>query len=124
MLLLIPNILSLLLFGYYGVVGGITFAWLAALYWPRVTTVAATSSMIIGGGVSIVLYLYNQLSHTTLFGVNPIIIGLVLSFLTIVIGSLSQKEEYTKYLNFIEENNIVGIRHFGKVLTKNNSVEG
>lgn len=109
MIILIPNVLDLLLFGYYGVVGGVTLPWLAALYWPRVTTAAATASMILGGGISISFYLYQQISGATLGGANPIFYGLGVSLIVLVVGSLLGRPEYTKHAQFFRRNNITGL---------------
>jgi len=109
MIILIPNVLDLLLFGYYGVVGGVTLPWLAALYWRRVTTAAATASMILGGGISISFYLYQQISGATLGGANPIFYGLGVSLIVLVVGSLLGRPEYTKHAQFFRRNNITGL---------------
>ncbi|MHB8294521.1 MAG: sodium:solute symporter family protein [Acidimicrobiales bacterium] len=114
LLLAIPNVLSLLLFGYYGVVGGITFAWLAALYWPRVTTAGATSAMIAGGGVAIGLYFWDLFSGVTVLGLNPILIALPVSLLVLIGVSLAQKPQYDNYTQFVTDNNIPGMRVIGR----------
>jgi Na+/proline symporter len=102
----IPSILPLLLFGFYGVVGGVLIPWLAALYWPRVTTKAANASMIIGGAVSIALYFYDQVAGHPLLGVQPIFVGLVLAIVITVGGSLLDKPEREKHEEFLRANGI------------------
>jgi len=102
----IPNVLSLLLFGFYGVVGGVLVPWLAALYWPRVTTKAANASMIISGAVSIALYFYEQLAHHLLGGVQPVFVGLGLALVITVGGSLLDKPEQDKHRKFLVDNGI------------------
>jgi Na+/proline symporter len=102
----IPSVLSLLLFGFYGVVGGVLIPWLAALYWPRVTTRAANASMIISGVISIALYFYDQEAGHPLFGIQPIFVGLVLALVITIGGSLLDKPEREKHEAFLRDNGI------------------
>lgn len=102
----IPSILDLLLFGFYGVVGGVLIPWLCALYWPRVTTKAANASMIVGGGVSIVLYFYEERTGAPLAGIEPIFAGLALALLITIGGSLLDKPEREKHERFLVDNHI------------------
>jgi SSS family solute:Na+ symporter len=113
----IPSILNLLLFGFYGVVGGVLVPWLCALYWPRVTTKAANTSMIVGGGVSIALYLYEQEAGQPLAGIQPVFAGLALGLLITIGGSLLDKPERDKHYAFLEANGLGPAKPAAEVAT-------
>ena len=64
---------------------------IAIFYWKKVTEQGAFLSMIIGGGLTIGWYLYGVivLGGASPFGIHHIIIGVVVSALVLIVGSLA-----------------------------------
>lgn len=83
--LALPSVLDSIVAAYSFMVAGLFVPTLAALFWPRATSAAAFWSMVVGGGSALVL----TLAPWLLAGVEPIVIGLGLSALTLVAGTLA-----------------------------------
>ena len=83
--LALPSVLDSIVAAYSFMVAGLFLPTLAALFWPRATPSAAFWSMVIGGGCALV----GTLNPTIFGGVEPIVVGLALSGLTLVAGSLA-----------------------------------
>ena len=88
--LCLKGIFDLLLLAFAIYISGVFFPTLAALYWDRATKAGAVASSVIATMVVVILYALDKP-----FGIEPIMVSLVVSLLTMVMVSLATHDPLT-----------------------------
>jgi SSS family solute:Na+ symporter len=91
------TVLDIMLYSYAVMVSGLLVPILGALYWKKASSAGAFWSMIIGGGITLILTLIPEISRVTgndtLFemplGLDPIIFGITAAGIIFVVISLA-----------------------------------
>ena len=91
------TVLDAILYAYAFMVSGLFIPTLGAYFWKRASSVGAFLSMLLGGGFTLVLMIFEKSDHTPAWfsslGLDAAVYGIALSLVAFIIGSILFKDK-------------------------------